>query len=165
MTRKQSLKDPKRHEVLNRMLRDRQAEIQNKLRSLREVLPAEVAEVKDEEEQSVGDFVRSMDFALMEMECETLRKIDEAIHRLERGTYGVCAECDERIAEARLQALPFALLCRACQEGQEEQRALESVRPPALDEGFNPPMRERSARSGRSRQGKRKLPASPAPAV
>ncbi len=41
--------DRKRYEVLNRMLMDRQAEIRTKLRSLREVLPAEVAHVKDAE--------------------------------------------------------------------------------------------------------------------
>jgi DnaK suppressor protein len=102
------------------MLRARQSEIRNKLRSLRQVLPAEVAEVKDAEEQSMEDFVRGMDFALMEMESETLRRIDEAMLRLQAGTYGVCAECDGKIAEPRLRALPFATLCRDCQEQAEE---------------------------------------------
>jgi RNA polymerase-binding transcription factor len=120
MTRKQTSADRKRYEMLNELLRDRQAEIHNKLRSLRQVLPAEVAEVKDAEEQSMEDFVRGMDFALMEMESETLRKIDEALLRLHAGTYGICAECDGTIAEARLRALPFATLCRDCQEQEEE---------------------------------------------
>jgi DnaK suppressor protein len=121
MTRKQTTAaDRKRHDVLNEMLRERQAEIQNKLRSLRQGLPAEVSEVKDAEEQSMEDFVRGMDFALMEMESETLRKIDEALLRLQAGTYGICAECDGKIAEARLRALPFAGLCRDCQEQEEE---------------------------------------------
>ena len=121
MTRKQTTAaDRKRHDVLNQMLRDRQAEIHNKLRSLRQGLPAEVTEVKDAEEQSMEDFVRGMDFALMEMESETLRKIDEALLRLQAGTYGICAECDGKIAEARLRALPFAGLCRDCQEHEEE---------------------------------------------
>jgi hypothetical protein len=53
------------------MLMDRQAEIRTKLRSLREVLPAEVAQVRDAEEQSMEEFVLGMDFALMEMESET----------------------------------------------------------------------------------------------
>ncbi|HET7746791.1 MAG TPA: hypothetical protein VFM29_05795, partial [Vicinamibacteria bacterium] len=83
--------DRKRHEVLSRMLKERQAEIRSKLRSLREVLPSEVAQVKDEEEQSMEAFVVGMDFALMEMESETLRKIDEALLRLQDGTYGVCS--------------------------------------------------------------------------
>jgi DnaK suppressor protein len=120
MTRKQTSADRKRYEVLNQMLRDRQAEIQNKLRSLRQVLPSEVAEVKDAEEQSMEDFVRGMDFALMEMESETLHKIDDALLRLQSGTYGVCAECEGKIAEPRLRALPFATLCRDCQEHEEE---------------------------------------------
>jgi DnaK suppressor protein len=119
MASKQSAADRKRYEVLNRLLRDRQAEIHNKLRALREVLPSDVADVKDAEEQSVADFVKGMDFALMEMESETLRKIDEAIKRLQEGTYGICAECEQKIAEARLRALPFARLCRDCQENEE----------------------------------------------
>ena len=122
MTRKQA-GDRKRYEVLSRMLTDRQAEIRNKLRSLRETLPAEVSDVKDAEEQSMEDFVRGMDYALMEMESETLRRIDEAILRLGGGTYGLCAECGGRIAEARLEALPFAVTCRDCQEQEEGQAA------------------------------------------
>ena len=123
MTRKQ-VGDRKRYEVLSRMLTDRQTEIRNKLRSLRETLPSEVSDVKDTEEQSMEDFVRGMDYALMEMESETLRRIDEAILRLGGGTYGLCSDCGGKIAEARLEALPFAVTCRDCQE-QEEGEAAE----------------------------------------
>ena len=122
MARKQT-GDRKRYEVLSRMLTDRQAEIRNKLRSLRETLPAEVSDVKDAEEQSMEDFVRGMDYALMEMESETLRRIDEAMLRLDGGTYGLCAECGGKIAEARLEALPFAVTCRECQELEEGEAA------------------------------------------
>lgn len=122
MTRKQT-GDRKRYEVLSRMLMDRRAEIRNKLRSLREALPAEVSDVKDTEEQSMEDFVRGMDYALMEMESETLRRMDEALLRLGGGTYGLCSECGGKIAEARLEALPFAVTCRDCQEEEEEGQA------------------------------------------
>jgi DnaK suppressor protein len=115
--------DRKRYEVLKRMLEDRRREIQEKLRSLRETLPAEADLVKDAEEQSVDDFIQEVDFALMEMKSETLAKIDEAIRRLENGTYGVCVECGGEIAEARLTALPFAALCRSCQEREEARDA------------------------------------------
>lgn len=117
--------DGERYEVLKKMLEDRRREIHEKLRSLRETLPVENAEVKDAEEQSVDDFVQEVDFALMQMKSETLRKIDEAIQRLEDGTYGVCAECEGEITEARLAALPFAGLCRSCQEQQENREAEE----------------------------------------
>jgi DnaK suppressor protein len=139
MMRKATVGDHKRYEVLSAMLRERQSEIRNKLRSLREVLPSESAQVKDAEEQSMEDFVLGMDFALMEMESETLRKIDEALQRLEAGTYGVCVECNGKVAEARLKALPFASTCRECQQQQEDiaasqrpQRTMYEEAPPVV---------------------------------
>jgi DnaK suppressor protein len=153
MNRKQTNGD-RRYEVLSQMLTDRQAEIRNKLRSLREVLPSAVTQVKDAEEQSMEEFVLGMDFALMEMESETLRKIDDALLRLEEGTYGACRECEEAISEARLKALPFASLCRDCQEQAEESEAERNARPSRFFEDGPPasprerrPSGERSVRT------------------
>jgi DnaK suppressor protein len=112
-----------RHAELREMLESRRREIHDKLRSLRESLPAELNEVRDAEEQSVDDFVQEVDFALMQMKSETLARIDEALRRIEAGTYGVCAECATLISAARLKALPFATLCRDCQESEERERA------------------------------------------
>jgi DnaK suppressor protein len=123
--RKAAAADRERYELLKGMLEERRREIQEKLRSLREALPAETGEVRDAEEQSVDDFVQEVDFALMQMKSETLRKIDEAIQRLEDGSYGSCLECAGEIAAARLQALPFAERCRACQELMESREAEE----------------------------------------
>jgi DnaK suppressor protein len=150
MNRKQTTED-RRFEVLSQMLTDRQAEIRNKLRSLREVLPSAVAQVKDAEEQSMEEFVLGMDFALMEMESETLRKIDDALLRLEEGSYGVCSECDQAISEARLKALPFASLCRDCQEEAEDAEAQRNARPSRFFED-GPPMapRDRHPRAEKS---------------
>ena len=111
--------DKKRYRVLKEMLGDRRREVQEKLRSLRETLPVESGVVRDAEEQSVDDFVTEVDMALMQMKSETLSKIDQAIARLEDGTYGLCQECDQDILAARLKALPFAALCRECQEDTE----------------------------------------------
>ncbi|HET8644616.1 MAG TPA: TraR/DksA C4-type zinc finger protein [Vicinamibacteria bacterium] len=148
MSRKPTSEERHRYDVLNRMLRDRQAEIRNRLRSLREVMPAKDVDVKDAEEQSMEDFVRDMDVALIVMESETLRRIDEALLKLDAGTYGVCAACDETIAEPRLKALPFATLCRDCQEREEE--ADESpLRPGARRPVYEEPARQEGA--GRQR--------------
>ena len=125
MTEHKQAAHDERYQVLKQMLEDRRRDIQDRLRSLRETLPAQVAEVKDAEEQSVQDFVQDVELALMEMKSETLGQIDEAIRRLEAGTSGTCANCATEIAEARLKALPFALLCRDCQENEEEARASE----------------------------------------
>jgi DnaK suppressor protein len=119
--KKEVVVDQERYDVLKRMLEERRREIQQKLKSLRETIPVEAGAVRDAEEQSVDDFVQEVDFALMQMKSETLARIDEAVQRLEDGTYGNCTECGNEIAEARLTALPFAALCRDCQE-QEESR-------------------------------------------
>jgi DnaK suppressor protein len=111
--------DRERYRLLKAMLEERRREVQDKLRSLRETLPVEASVVRDAEEQSVDDFVTEVDMALMQMKSETLSKIDQAIARLEDGTYGVCQECDGEISAARLKALPFAPLCRNCQEDAE----------------------------------------------
>ena len=132
---KSATRHRERYQVLKTMLEDRRAEIHGKLRSLRETLPTENETVRDAEEQSVDDFVRDVDFALMEMKSATLRQIDEAIHRLEHGSYGLCAECQVEIPEPRLRALPFAELCRDCQVRQEELHTSDREPRAGLDDG------------------------------
>ena len=129
MARKTELIDRERYLLLKGMLEDRRREIHDKLRSLRESMPVQAPDVRDAEEQSVDDFVQEVDLALMQMKSETLKKIDQALHRLEEGTYGRCQECDAEIPPARLRALPFAALCRGCQEEAESDvRAAREAR-------------------------------------
>jgi DnaK suppressor protein len=134
MARQTDSIDRERYLLLKGMLEDRRREIHEKLRSLREQVPVDAPDVRDAEEQSVDDFVQEVDLALMQMKSETLKKIDQAIVRLEAGTYGRCQECDAEIPPARLRALPFAALCRDCQEeaesnvrAQREAKAFERL--------------------------------------
>jgi RNA polymerase-binding protein DksA len=48
-------------------------------------------------------------------EIHLLREVDEALARLDAGTYGACARCGRPIAVERLEALPQAALCITCQ--------------------------------------------------
>lgn len=121
MARKAEMIDRERYLLLRGMLESRRREIHAKLRSLREQIPADAPDVRDAEEQSVDDFVQEVDLALMQMKSDTLKKIDRAILRLEEGTYGRCQECEADIPAARLRALPFAALCRDCQEEAESR--------------------------------------------
>jgi DnaK suppressor protein len=114
-----------RYQTLKTMLEERRREIVEKLRTIRETLPAQRLDVQDAEEQSVTDFAKDMEFAIVQMKADTLGRIDEALRRLEAGTYGTCAECGTDIASARLKALPFAVLCRDCQEREENREAEE----------------------------------------
>lgn len=53
----------------------------------------------------------------------TIEDIDEALRKLRRGTYGDCESCGCPIDPKRLEALPYARLCLACQEATDEGRA------------------------------------------
>ena len=43
-----------------------------------------------------------------------IQLLGRALVRIENGTYGICKKCDEEIAVARLDAVPYAVLCRHC---------------------------------------------------
>ena len=104
------------------MLEERRREIQDKLRSLRETLPAQVDDVQDAEEQSVDDFVQEVDFALMEMKSETLGQIDEALRGWRRGPTGPAPmRAGDRGGAPQGAALRHPL--PDCQEQEERREA------------------------------------------
>ena len=53
--------------------------------------------------------------ALLSIEKKTLTQIEEAMRRLELGSYGKCVQCGEAIDPERLEVLPYAALCFYCQ--------------------------------------------------
>ena len=71
--------------------------------------------VVDGAESSEIDIQDDIEFALIQMKAETLKKMDTALRRIEAGDYGECFECGGEIARARLRALPFAVRCRDCE--------------------------------------------------
>jgi DnaK suppressor protein len=118
-----------RYRELKQMLQGRrrelQAEVQGKMRDVRATGEVtKLAEVFDAVESSEADIQEDIELALIQMKSETLSKVDDALARLEQGTYGNCFECGEEIAEKRLRALPFAVRCKDCEEAKEavEQR-------------------------------------------
>jgi DnaK suppressor protein len=50
------------------------------------------------------------------LEMKLLREVEDALRRMELGTYGVCHECEEEISTKRLDAVPWAKYCVTCQE-------------------------------------------------
>ena len=118
-----------RYRELKQMLegrrRELQAEVQGKMRNVRATGEVtKLTEVYDAVESSEADIQEDIELALIQMKSETLAKVDDALARLEQGTYGNCFECGEEIAEKRLRALPFAVRCKDCEEAREvaEQR-------------------------------------------
>jgi DnaK suppressor protein len=64
---------------------------------------------------------REINFILSDRERMKLKQIDDALARLDDGTYGVCDSCGLEIAEERLNAMPFSRLCRDCQQDLERE--------------------------------------------
>ena len=118
-----------RYSELKTMLDDRrrelQAEVQGKMRGAREEgLGGKLNEVLDAVESAEADIQEEIEFALVQMKSETLNKVNDALARLEQGSYGNCFDCGDEIAEKRLRALPFAVRCKDCEQAREnvEQR-------------------------------------------
>ena len=71
-----------------------------------------------------GDFVDQasddnevhVNIRLRQTDAKLLRAIENAIARIENGTYGVCTMCEEEISMARLEAVPWTSVCIACKE-------------------------------------------------
>jgi DnaK suppressor protein len=126
-----------RHAELQQMLEERrhqiEAQVRSRVRGFREASHKEVQRPRTD----VGDdpAPEDIDFALVQMQSQTLENVRLALLRLAAGEYGLCAECEEEIPEQRLRALPFAGRCRTCQEDHErvEHRSRRSVQ---RDAGF-----------------------------
>jgi DnaK suppressor protein len=67
-------------------------------------------------------FAQQRDLALRDASERRLREVDAALARVAAGTYGRCHACGGPIAEARLEALPWASLCIECQRTAGQAR-------------------------------------------
>ena len=121
-----------RYSELRRILEERRREIMDQVQGKIRDVRSEGANnpnlgVLDAAETSEADIQDDIEFALIQMKSETLNKIEEALHRLEEGTFGYCFECGEEISERRLRALPFAVRCKDCEEARENVQQRERM--------------------------------------
>ena len=72
-----------------------------------------------EDEDGSDSFMRLQNLGQVGEQNKTLQKIDEALHRIEEGTYGICEICGQLIRKPRLRHLPFAHTCMECQSAME----------------------------------------------
>jgi DnaK suppressor protein len=75
----------------------------------------------DEVDQATTDVEQSMRMRLCNRETLYLKKVEEAMQRIEEGTFGLCESCEEDIGLKRLEARPTATLCVSCKEEQERK--------------------------------------------
>jgi DnaK suppressor protein len=65
-------------------------------------------------------FERERDLSLSENVKDILKRVNEALDRIDDGTFGICELCNMAIPEERLQALPYANLCISCKQKEEK---------------------------------------------
>ncbi len=104
----------------------------DKLLSLRERLNGQINSLKTDSltrndsvvsiEDGTDAFDRQMAISLAATENSSVFEIDDALRRIEEGTYGVCEECGGGIERVRLEALPFVRLCIGCQSETEKHK-------------------------------------------
>ena len=75
---------------------------------------------EDEGTQDLADkassaYTKEFLYSLSNTDREVLQRVDEALHRITKGAYGVCAECGDEIEKKRLEAVPWASHCLSCQ--------------------------------------------------
>ncbi len=71
--------------------------------------------VKDVADQSVKDVSQEIEYRLSERDSQVIADIDQALLRMDEGSYGVCARCGKDIPERRLDAVPTARYDVECQ--------------------------------------------------
>jgi len=130
---KSTKKAPPKKKVTRKPRKDWRDDVKKMLLQMRKELLLEVTQTMRAESDhlkfDIGDFYdhastdRERELALMlaDREREKLTHVDDALKRIETGTYGICESCEEEIDRERLAAMPFTKLCLSCQEDLERQ--------------------------------------------
>ena len=69
-------------------------------------------------DQASGNNEVHIQLKLKQTDAKILQAIEEALYRMERGTYGICRDCGDPIAPARLEAIPWTRVCISCKQKQ-----------------------------------------------
>ena len=93
-----------------------------KLERMEEAVLLSDDETSMDESEEFGSegYARDFQLGLIENEDEILQSVQEALDRIEAGTFGTCDACDQLIPERRLKVVPYARFCVSCQSKAEE---------------------------------------------
>jgi DnaK suppressor protein len=113
----------KQIEELKEILLERKELIASNILSSRESINSlKDSECKDEYDYAEVSSDSFKEGIIANQQAKELGEIEEAIKRIQKGTYGICEMCDEAIAIGRLRAKPFAKFCTPCREIYEVEK-------------------------------------------
>jgi DnaK suppressor protein len=99
-------------------------DIQQKGRETLDDMTGDAENFADPADRASHESDRSFTLRLRDRERKLIRKIQEALNRIEEGNFGICEECGEDISVKRLKARPVTTLCIRCKSRQEEDERL-----------------------------------------
>lgn len=103
-------------DMLNTMLED----ILQKGQATIDDMTETVEVYADPADRATAESDRAFTLRLRDRERKLIKKIQQAITRIDDGEFGVCVECGDEIGIARLKARPMTTLCINCKSKQEE---------------------------------------------
>lgn len=107
--------------LLNEQLRQHTQQVRDNQQTAQDIV-ADDDGVKDSLDLSLQDHNQELALRLGERESQMVADIDQALLRIDEGSYGDCARCGKPIPEARLEALPTARYDAACQQEIESRQ-------------------------------------------
>jgi len=84
-------------------------------------------DIGDEGDRADKERTHEVSILLSARDREKLLAIEEALEKIEEGTYGVCEDCGDEIGSGRLKAMPLAKLCVTCQSRNEKEIARQRL--------------------------------------
>jgi DnaK suppressor protein len=111
--------------IKKKLIKQRSELLSEAEQTLNSKISTEKESFPDPTDQAVAELDNNFLLRLRGREQKLLKKIDEAIARIEGGTYGVCESCGEQISIKRLEARPVTTLCIECKTLQEKEEKLQ----------------------------------------
>jgi DnaK suppressor protein len=112
--------------IKKKLVKQRQDLLTEAEHTLTSKISAEKESFPDPTDQAVAELDNNFVLRLRGREQKLLKKIDEALSRIDSGEYGVCEACGEQISLKRLEARPVTTLCIECKTRQEEEEKLQA---------------------------------------
>lgn len=109
-------------QTVREVLTKRQAALSDELRASTEKLIDEEASFADSVDQASADTDRAIAVQIKNRDRDTLVQINQALRRIDGGTFGACERCGGDISDARIKAFPFTTLCIDCKAELESEQ-------------------------------------------
>jgi DnaK suppressor protein len=106
------------------LLEEKQRILNNSKNAVKNELALSQDDLMDETDLAASEISQNLIFKLRDRERQLLGKIDEALAKMDEGTFGTCEDCEEAIEPRRLEARPVSTLCIACKEKQEHREKI-----------------------------------------